>query len=149
VLLEDSLAPRAPATTGGNTGTVGSVAPAGFREGLRGTRLQLALARSPAVPPGTRRIVLSHVPDAALEASRRGIDAVLAGHTHGGQIRLPFLGPLTTRSALGPYYDRGLFHFAAPNRRGLTTLYVSSGIGMSVLPVRLGCPPSWALIEVR
>jgi predicted MPP superfamily phosphohydrolase len=146
VLLDDPLAPR---TTPSGAGALRSVAPAGFHEGLRATRLGLALARSPAVPPGTRRIVLSHVPDVALEASRRGIDAVLAGHTHGGQIRLPFLGPLTTRSALGPYFGRGLFHFGAPNRRGMTVLYVNSGIGMSVLPVRFGCPPSWALIEVR
>lgn len=123
--------------------------PAGFREGLRGTRLQLALARSPAVGPGVRKIVLSHVPDVALEASTRGMDAVLAGHTHGGQIVLPFVGALTTRCALGPHYAKGLFDFAGNNPRGLTTLYVSSGIGMSVLPVRFGCPPSWALVEVR
>jgi hypothetical protein len=123
--------------------------PPGFREGLRGTRLQLALARSPVVGPEVRKIVLSHVPDVAIEASTLGMDAVLAGHTHGGQIILPFVGALTTRCALGPHYAKGLFHFAAANPRGMTTLYISSGIGMSVLPVRFGCPPSWALIDVR
>lgn len=123
--------------------------PDGFRVGLRGTRLALALARSPRVAAGTPRIVLAHVPDVALEASRAGIEAVLAGHTHGGQIRLPFYGPLTTRCALGPYYARGLFYFAAPNSTGLTALYVNAGFGMSVLPLRFGCPPRWGLVDLR
>ena len=126
----------------------GADKPAGFRVGARGTRLAMALARSPRVSPGTPVVVLSHVPDVAREAAWRGIDAVIAGHTHGGQVRIPFVGPLTTRSALGPYYDRGLFNFPAPNARGLTTLYVNSGVGMSVLPVRFWCPPRWAVLEV-
>ena len=54
-----------------------------------------------------------------LEASRRGLEAVLAGHTHGGQVRLPFVGALTTRDSLGACYDFGRFEFAAPNPRGL------------------------------
>ena len=53
-----------------------------------------------------------------------------------------------TRSSLGAFYDRGRFEFAAPNARGLTTLYINPGIGMSVLPVRFDCPPRWALIEL-
>src|SRR5262249_18029652 len=109
----------------------------------------LALARSPQVPLGTPVVVLSHVPDAALEASQRGLDAVLAGHTHGGQINLPFLGPLAVRCALGPYYTHRHFHFAAPHRRGLTQLYVNPGVGMSVVPIRFGCPPRWALVRTR
>jgi predicted MPP superfamily phosphohydrolase len=126
----------------------GTRKPPGFRVGARGTRLAMALARSPQVPPGTPAVVLSHVPDVVREASRRGLEAVLAGHTHGGQVRLPFVGALTTRTSLGPYYDMGHFHFAAPNARGLTTLYINSGVGMSVLPVRFGCPPRWALVEL-
>jgi predicted MPP superfamily phosphohydrolase len=126
----------------------GPATPEGFREGSRGTRLAMALARSPYVPRGTPRIVLSHVPDVVLEASRLGIEAVIAGHTHGGQIRLPFVGALTARDSLGPYYDYGRFEFAAPNARGLTTLFVNGGIGTSVLPLRFWCPPRWAVIEV-
>jgi predicted MPP superfamily phosphohydrolase len=122
--------------------------PAGWRQGARATRLALALARSPAVPPGTPRVVLSHVPDVAPEAAWRGIEVVLAGHTHGGQVRLPFLGALTTRSRIGPYFDHGLFEFAAPNRPGWTTMFVNSGIGTSLLPVRFLCPPRWALVEL-
>ena len=67
--------------------------------------------------------------DVVREASRRGIAAVIAGHTHGGQVRLPFFGALTTRSSLGAFYDQGRFEFAAPNARGLTTLYINSGSG--------------------
>jgi predicted MPP superfamily phosphohydrolase len=122
--------------------------PEGFREGTRGTRLAMALARSPYVPRGTPRIVLSHVPDVVLEASRLGIEAVIAGHTHGGQLRLPFVGALTARDSLGAYYDYGRFEFAAPNARGLTTLFINGGIGTSVLPLRFWCPPRWAVIEV-
>jgi len=126
----------------------GAGGPAGFHEGTRGTRLAMALARSPEVPPGTPVVVLSHMPDVVLEASQRGLAAVLAGHTHGGQIRVPFFGALTTRTSLGAYYDMGRFDFAAPNARGVTTLYINPGVGMSVLPVRFACPPRWALIEL-
>lgn len=126
----------------------GTCAPKGFREGTRGTRLEMALARSPQVTPETPVIVLSHMADVVREASRRGFPIVLAGHTHGGQVRIPFFGALTTRSSLGAFYDRGRFEFAAPNARGLTTLYINPGIGMSVLPVRFDCPPRWAVIEI-
>lgn len=122
--------------------------PEGFRVGTRGTRLAMALARSPEVPFGTPVVVLSHVPDVAMEASRRGFEAVIAGHTHGGQVRIPVFGPLTTRSSMGAFYDRGRFEFAAPNARGLTTLYINSGVGMSVAPIRFWCPPRWALVEL-
>ena len=122
--------------------------PPGFREGARGTRLALALARSPWVPAGTPTVVLSHTPAVALEASRRGIDVVLAGHTHGGQVRLPFFGALTTRDSLGAWYDYGRYHFAAPTPRGLTTLYINAGVGTSVLPLRFWCPPRFAVVEL-
>ncbi|HEV7509898.1 MAG TPA: metallophosphoesterase [Thermoanaerobaculia bacterium] len=126
----------------------GADKPSGFRVGTRGTRLAMALARSPQVPPGTPVVALSHMADVAREAAWRGLDAVIAGHTHGGQVRLPFVGALTTRSALGAYYDHGRFDFPAPNARGLTTLFINSGVGMSVLPVRFWCPPRWAVLEV-
>jgi len=126
----------------------GRTAPKGFRQDPRGTRLAMALARSPWVPPGTPTVVLSHTPAVAMEAARRGIEVVLAGHTHGGQVRLPFLGALTTRDALGPYYDYGRFYFPAPNRRGFTTLYINAGVGTSVVPVRFWDPPRFAVVEL-
>jgi predicted MPP superfamily phosphohydrolase len=126
----------------------GARAPRGFHEGARGSRLEMALARSPQVPPGTPVIVLSHMADVVREASRRGIPVVLAGHTHGGQVRIPLFGALTTRSSLGAFYDQGLFHFAAPNAEGVTALYINPGVGMSVIPARFDCPPRWAVVEV-
>ena len=106
----------------------GARGPRGFRVDTRGTRLDMALARSPEVPPGTPVVILSHMADVAREASRRGFPVVLAGHTHGGQIRFPFLGPdnpFLARRLLRP----GRFEFAAPNDRGLTTLYINPGSG--------------------
>ena len=120
--------------------------PAGWRDGARGTRLALALARSPRVPPRTPRLVLTHSPDAAREAAARGLEAVLAGHTHGGQVRVPGFGAILTRTRLGRRYDRGLFELPGRSGGG-TLLYVNSGIGTSHLPVRFFDPPRWALIE--
>jgi predicted MPP superfamily phosphohydrolase len=97
---------------------------------------------------GGGTVVYRNLKVVAREAAWRGLDAVIAGHTHGGQVRLPFVGALTTRSALGAYYDHGRFEFPAPNAGGLTTLFINSGVGMSVLPVRFWCPPRWAVLEV-
>jgi predicted MPP superfamily phosphohydrolase len=63
------------------------------------------------------------------------VDLILTGHTHGGQIRIPFYGPITTMTSMGKRYDAGL------HRLGTSVLYVSRGIGYSVLPLRLFCPP--------
>ena len=93
-------------------------------------------------------MVLSHTPAVVLEASRRGMEAVLAGHTHGGQVRLPLLGALTTRDSLGAWYDYGRYHFSSPTPRGLTTLYINAGVGTSVLPLRFWCPPRFAVVEL-
>ena len=133
----------------------GTHRPPGWRDGTRGSRLAMALARSPSPIPKPRagarrqppRIVLSHTPAMAPEAARRGIEAVLSGHTHGGQVRLPGRA-LITRSPLGPHYDRGLFRFASPNAQGWTQLYINPGVGTSLLPVRFLCLPSYAVIEV-
>lgn len=129
--------------------------PAGWRDGTRSTRLAMALARSPQPPARVAaktprhlpRVLLSHVPSVAPEAAQRGIEVVLSGHTHGGQVRLPGLA-LVTRSSLGTHYDRGLFHFASPNAQGWTRLYINPGVGTSLLPVRFLCPPSYTVIEL-
>ena len=118
--------------------------PAGFRDGARSTRLEMAQARSPVVPAGTPRVVLSHVPAAVVDAGREGMPLVLAGHTHGGQVRLPFFGALVTRSSIGRRYDRGLFEWPdAPD----TLLYVNAGVGTSILPVRFFDPPVYAVFD--
>jgi predicted MPP superfamily phosphohydrolase len=65
----------------------------------------------------------------------KDVDLILTGHTHGGQIRIPFYGPIATMTSLGKKYASGLYHM------GKSILYVSRGIGTSVLPIRFFCRP--------
>jgi predicted MPP superfamily phosphohydrolase len=76
------------------------------------------------VPSDSFKILLYHSPDLIEAASERGIDLYLAGHTHGGQIRLPLYGAIATSSIYGKQYEAGLF------QEGPTHLYVSRGIGL-------------------
>jgi len=74
------------------------------------------------------------------------VDLVLAGHTHGGQVVLPFVGPLTTASRLPHLYAGGLHDY------GGTPLHVSRGVGMErsfAPPVRFLCPPEICVLDVR
>ena len=70
------------------------------------------------------QILLYHSPDLFPLAAELGIDLHLAGHTHGGQLRLPLFGALVTSSAFWKRYEAGLY------RKGASTLYVSRGIGV-------------------
>lgn len=88
-------------------------------------------------------VLLAHSPQ-VIDEARGVVDVVLAGHTHGGQVRLPLLGALAV--PLPPKYrkyDQGLFV------EGRTRMYVSRGVGLSVLPARFMCPPEVVLIELR
>ncbi len=80
------------------------------------------------------RLLLAHTPDQFYWAIRNKIHLVLAGHTHGGQACLPWLGPIIAPSAYGIRYAQGLYHKAP------TTMYVSRGIG-GEFPLRYFCPP--------
>ncbi len=80
------------------------------------------------------RIVLAHSPDQLEWARQADADLMLAGHTHGGQIRLPFIGPILSPSMKGVQYASGLFHVPP------TILNVSRGVSGEV-PLRLNCPP--------
>jgi len=86
---------------------------------------------------GPLRIVLSHSPDQLAWAQAHDADLLLAGHTHGGQIRLPLIGPIFAPSAEGVRYACGLF--SAPP----TIMHVTRGVS-GELPVRLNCPPEMA-----
>ena len=70
------------------------------------------------------------------------VDLVLSGHTHGGQIRLPFWGPLANSSRHPETFDWGLV------RRHGTAVYVSRGIGTVHLPARFLCRPEVAVLEL-
>jgi len=83
------------------------------------------------------RIVLSHTPDLFPQASARGIELVLAGHNHGGQVRVPILGPIVMPSRYSRRYDRGFF------RRDRSLMYVNQGVA-GKHPLRYGCTPEIA-----
>ncbi|MEO6923398.1 MAG: metallophosphoesterase [Bryocella sp.] len=89
-------------------------------------------------------ILLAHEPDYAGTVMRHGgVDLMLSGHTHGGQIRLPMVGALYT-PPLGRDYIEG--HFQLEN--GLQ-LYVNRGIGTSGVPFRVYCRPELTMITLR
>lgn len=83
-------------------------------------------------------IGLVHVPTDLASFSQRGFHLVLAGHTHGGQVRLPGIGALRTQCDLPPRHARGLHHVER------TAVHVSAGLGASqvLFRVRLFCPPT-------
>lgn len=96
-------------------------------------------------PRGDHRIAISHSPD-FVDSIPEPVDLVLAGHTHGGQVVLPFLGPPKTSSRLPRLYAGGLHEY-----RG-TPLHVSRGVGMERgfdLPVRFLCPPEICVLDMR
>jgi predicted MPP superfamily phosphohydrolase len=92
------------------------------------------------VRDSTPRLLFSHVPDAAeLDVLTRAggprVDLMLSGHTHGGQVRLPFLGTPVVPSDFGQKYAHGLVRGPA------FPVIVSAGVGVSILPIRVGVPP--------
>lgn len=103
-------------------------------------RLDLAVPAA-AANDGEPVILLVHEPDVLPQVARHGVDLMLAGHTHGGQLRLPFLPPAFLPE-LGRNYVEGLY------RIGSTQLYVNRGIGTVGLPFRLNCPPEITLITL-
>ncbi len=102
------------------------------------------------VDPGIPRIVVAHNPDSAehpaLAAPLDGlpgpprIDLMLSGHTHGGQVRLPLIGSPIVPSRFGQKYLQGL-------AQGPTCpVFISAGVGLSIIPVRFNVPPE--LVEI-
>jgi len=87
------------------------------------------------------KLVLAHNPIILRRAARAGVDLVLSGHTHGGQVSLR-----PERSASGRPRRRLLKGLAS---QGETQIYITRGLGTVVLPVRFGCPPEVSLLELR
>jgi len=94
------------------------------------------------VPAHEAVILLAHEPDFADEASQFPIDLQLSGHSHGGQVRLPFLPPLFL-PPLARKYVRGSYTV------GPLALYTNAGLGTVGLPVRLNCPPEITLLTLN
>jgi len=119
----------------------GRIVIAGLDDSITGhDSLKLAMARV------TRRdacILLAHSPDIVRNLGNWDIDLVLAGHTHGGQVRLPVLGALWMPNGTTEHMD-GWFD-VDPGVR----LHVSRGLGWSWLPVRFFCRPAIDVITLR
>jgi uncharacterized protein len=88
------------------------------------------------------RLCLSHTPDNFGWAQKHHIDLVLAGHVHGGQIRLPLVGSIFVPSKFSRRYDGGTFH------EGPTVMHVSRGLAGEV-PLRYNCRPEVSLVVLR
>lgn len=93
------------------------------------------------VPRDAPRLLLTHNPDVFPTILPR-IDLTIAGHTHGGQVNLPVLGRLVVPSDYGSRYAIGLVE--EEGRR----MFVSSGVGTSILPVRFRTPPEISVLEL-
>ena len=94
------------------------------------------------VAPDAFNVLLSHNPDVFPEAARQGYQLTIAGHTHGGQVRIEILHKdLNVARFFTPYVD-GLY------RRDRAAVFVSRGIGTIALPARLGAPPEVNLLRL-
>lgn len=108
----------------------------------RPSHVETALAKA---PPEVPTLLLVHEPDVFETFPRLGLSPTLtlAGHTHGGQVNLPLLGRRVVPSDFGERYAYG--HVVENGRH----LYVTSGVGTSVFPVRFMVPPEIALLTLR
>lgn len=92
-------------------------------------------------------VLLEHAPRIIHAAQEEGIDLVLSGHTHGGQVRIPFGPAIETPSDMGVWYSKGLYKFKN------TYLYINPGIGLEPGPdyiqVRFWCRPEITAITLR
>lgn len=103
-------------------------------------RLDLALAGTGDAAPV---VLLAHSPSIFPKARQAGVALTLAGHTHGGQFRLPFIGEVwVPELGFFPKYDYGCY------REGPSSLIVTGGLGESILPIRVNMPPEIVLVTL-
>ena len=94
------------------------------------------------VPEDSAIVAITHNPDVFPDVPRR-VNLLIAGHTHGGQVRIPFFGPPIVPSAYGRRFAAG--HIVEDGRH----LFVSSGLGTSILAVRFLVPPEISLLVIE
>jgi predicted MPP superfamily phosphohydrolase len=95
------------------------------------------------VPAGAFSVLMAHSPEIIQDTNGRKIDLCLCGHTHGGQIRLPYIGTVFTHCKAPRRFASGLW------KHGSITGYTSIGAGASGVPVRFNCPPEVVLATLR
>lgn len=106
------------------------------------TRLQKVDETIDKIPQGVPIIALTHNPDIFPKLPQR-VQLLVAGHTHGGQVRFPLIGTVVQSSDFGEKYERG---YVFENNHHL---FVSTGIGTSIMPVRFGVPPEIVLLTLH
>lgn len=106
-------------------------------------------------------LLLSHSPQTATQAAHLGVDLMLSGHTHGGQVRLPLWGPLKTQNPLARKMDFGVWNRARLQKilnrdpGGDTVTFISRGIGVANVPrlpwltPRFLCRPEIVVLTLR
>jgi len=95
------------------------------------------------VPREAFKVLLVHSPEMLREASAAGFDLYLCGHTHAGQICLPWLGPIIRNAACPRRFIRGKWSYEEVQG------YTSAGVGASLLPVRFQCRPEVVVITLK
>jgi uncharacterized protein len=94
-------------------------------------------------PPGATTVLLAHDPVRFDQAAEAGVELVLSGHTHGGQIAVPFFSRAIGLANLAHRYRVGFYP------RGRSTLYVNPGLGTTGPPMRLGVAPEVTILVLR
>ncbi|MBP2239943.1 putative MPP superfamily phosphohydrolase [Cytobacillus eiseniae] len=94
------------------------------------------------IPDDSYKILLSHAPDFADEASAYNVQLQLSGHTHGGQVQVPLVGALV-KPPFGEKYHEGFYQI------GQTTLYVNRGLGTTRLPFRFLSKPELTVFTLK
>jgi uncharacterized protein len=94
------------------------------------------------IPDAECRIVLAHNPDSADTTFSKRIDLMISGHTHGGQVNIPFVGP-----PILPVRNRNYSSGLKTSLRGCK-VFISKGIGWTIFPVRFNCLPEIVLLEL-
>lgn len=96
------------------------------------------------VPKDAFTILLSHRPELFKLYCEQEIDLVLAGHVHGGQVRIPYVGGIIgPGQGLLPDYDAGVYEADA------TSMVLSRGLGQSIIPFRVNNPPELVVVELK
>jgi predicted MPP superfamily phosphohydrolase len=94
------------------------------------------------IPTNDCRIVLAHNPDTADTDFASRVDLMLSGHTHGGQVEIPFFG-----TPVLPVRNKTYSHGLKTSPRGVS-VFISKGIGWAVYPIRFNCFPEIAVLEI-
>jgi predicted MPP superfamily phosphohydrolase len=94
-------------------------------------------------PAGMTTVLLAHDPERFRLAAKQGVALTLSGHTHGGQIGVPFFYRWASLSSFTHHFNIGVY------RKGKSFLYVHPGLGTTGPPMRLGIAPAVVIITLR